>query len=83
MEAEERGRITDMRVGWKSADRRGGTWCIIVPFIHKALPFIRCSLTSKMTNTAHRRFDVRIFFLMHMLPSKLGNRLKKCTWHLE
>ena len=72
-----------MRAGWKSADRRGGRQCIIVPFIHKALSFIGCSVLSKMTNMAYRRFDVRILFLMHMLPCKLENRLKKCTWHLE
>jgi len=77
-------RITYTRVGWKSADtRRGGDSASSSPFIHKTFSFIGRSVTSKMTNTAYRCLDVRIFFLMHTLPSKLEKRLKKCAWHLE
>lgn len=73
---------------WEQAGRaqagQKGDNCIIVPFIHKTLRLTGWSAASKMTNTAYRCFDVMIFFfLMHMLPCKLEERLEKCTWHLE
>lgn len=70
-------RITEMRAGWKSAGGRGGRSCIIVSFIHRALPFIGHSVTSKMTNMAYRHFDARVIFFNAYVALQVGEQAEE------